>query len=783
MVMSCSNSNSSSSARSSNDENETRNIPSSSSIKSRIHLFEALTKTTSKSPPVNINNNNINNNVKAKKPLGDQTNTTTNTTKQQQQQPLEQEPNARSNCKSILRQQQQQQQQPNHDIIITNHVHVRKQLFEAIGQQNKTQNQVLQTKSTTTTFMNRAFHALRLDTTNNYTTSSSSSLCFDGLDDDENNHLLHVMLQQHQRRRQRRRTHIWNRRLWQFLYAMLAIVELLTLLPQIYQETTLTTLKHPPTTTDGWMSTTTPRGSGMLLLIWHTAGTFHIPPWWQKIHTAWFVAAVCMETILTAWDHASQGHYNQQTQKENAILLQQQHQHAVTKRTKGRKVRLETISTNRHVIARWTHNRIRWSQATTEITKWALLALTIRFMFVPILKVNPFLHYFGSISTCCGTNNNNNHKNGAAKRFFFGSCSIRNSKQQQPIQDSEQLLSVAEAMFYMFHSTAVMKLRKQAKAVTVKMIKRLLSQPWKVSSRVQRIFKIIRWAKFLAPLIGTCNKLRGEYGDFRKKQTQRQRSRTACQHWDYLLHRRIVATTTTTLTLEQAARLMQRRYRSKTAPKSRYYMAPPPTCLLLRPNTDFAVRWKRITIACVLLEVVQLSLAPKLAPKNAKKVPIEALITLLLTPSLKRLESFPWLPMAIPWISLRTAEMVSTVSFLDVFISFFTGELDSTGRLVPKDVFTRWVLPGVALQLLVNPTLKDVAQVVGWTMTLAQKVGPMRALHIGVALLPMVQAVVDWMVDAAFIFVYQQNRRDLRAGRERKRAGEKKEHIPRRGRC
>ena len=315
----------------------------------------------------------------------------------------------------------------------------------------------------------------------------------------------------------------------------------------------------------------------------------------------------------------------------------------------------------------------------------------------------------------------------------------------------------------MFHSTAVTKLRKQIKAFTVKMVKRLLSQPWKVSARVQRIFKTIRLAKFLAPLIGTCNKLRGEYCDFRRKKTQRQRSRTACQRWDHLLQRR----TATTLTLEQAARLVQRRYRAKTAPKSRY-LAPPPTCLLLRPNTDFAVRWKRITIACVLVEIVQLSLAPKLAP-NAKKVPIEALVTLLLTPSLKLLESFPWLQMAIPWISLRTAEMVSTVSFLDVFVSFFTGELDAAGRLVPKDIFTRWILPGVALQLIVNPTLKDVAHVVGWGIALAQRVGPMRALHILVALMPMVQAVLDAIVDTAFVFVYKQNRRDLL--KRAKRAG------------
>ena len=50
--------------------------------------------------------------------------------------------------------------------------------------------------------------------------------------------------------------------------------------------------------------------------------------------------------------------------------------------------------------------------------------------------------------------------------------------------------------------------------------------------------------------------------------------------------------------------------------------------------------------------------------------------------------------------------LVSIVCFLDVFVVFFTGELDAvTGELLPKPFVARWIAPGLLLQLLLNPRL------------------------------------------------------------------------------
>jgi len=54
---------------------------------------------------------------------------------------------------------------------------------------------------------------------------------------------------------------------------------------------------------------------------------------------------------------------------------------------------------------------------------------------------------------------------------------------------------------------------------------------------------------------------------------------------------------------------------------------------------------------------------------------------------------------------------VGLVCFLDVFITFFTGELDpANGNLIPKPFFARWILPGMLLQLLVNPQMETVSK-------------------------------------------------------------------------
>jgi hypothetical protein len=63
-------------------------------------------------------------------------------------------------------------------------------------------------------------------------------------------------------------------------------------------------------------------------------------------------------------------------------------------------------------------------------------------------------------------------------------------------------------------------------------------------------------------------------------------------------------------------------------------------------------------------------------------------------------------------MSLEAMVIVGTICFLDVFVTFFEGELHpETGVLVPKPMFKRYVLPGLMLQLLVNPQMSQFSRI------------------------------------------------------------------------
>jgi hypothetical protein len=80
--------------------------------------------------------------------------------------------------------------------------------------------------------------------------------------------------------------------------------------------------------------------------------------------------------------------------------------------------------------------------------------------------------------------------------------------------------------------------------------------------------------------------------------------------------------------------------------------------------------------------------------------------------------------------------LVSIVCFLDVFVTFFTGNLDpNTGSLVPKPFVARWLSPGLLLQLLVNPKMDSLSQFLGQVLDQAFELGPIRVLRWCVAVL------------------------------------------------
>ena len=204
--------------------------------------------------------------------------------------------------------------------------------------------------------------------------------------------------------------------------------------------------------------------------------------------------------------------------------------------------------------------------------------------------------------------------------------------------------------------------------------------------------------------------------------------------------------------------------------------------MLLRPNTRFAVTWKILFVVCVVLEIAQHASAPILHTyideESGQQMRMGTVLEFFLVPSptsqwqacgatnlqrsrrkavkkgfppiqwLKRLHrqarhailtgrnvnhaSLPWycqkpystaVSVYIQFLKILIYQflvLVGIVCFLDVFVTFFTGELDAeTGNLRPKPFLSRWIFPGIALQLLVNPQMETVSHYVWKFVTFA----------------------------------------------------------------
>jgi len=192
--------------------------------------------------------------------------------------------------------------------------------------------------------------------------------------------------------------------------------------------------------------------------------------------------------------------------------------------------------------------------------------------------------------------------------------------------------------------------------------------------------------------------------------------------------------------------------------------------LLLSPRTNFAVRWKFLTIICAVIEISQFIFAPSLAGE-LKKMPLEMFLGKVIINGKQREYNSMFyyndnVIIVLSHIVISTlVAIINTITFLDVFITFFTGEIvrqtskttinnntvtqpSSKVLLVPKSFFTRWIIPGIGLQLIVNPTMslfnswvKDLfVHVIGG-------VGPSLCLHLLLSIMPFVIVMYDRILD------------------------------------
>ncbi|KAL9187128.1 hypothetical protein ACHAXT_010848 [Thalassiosira profunda] len=387
-------------------------------------------------------------------------------------------------------------------------------------------------------------------------------------------------------------------------------------------------------------------------------------------------------------------------------------------------------------------------------------------------------------------------------------------------------------------------IRSKIKGRVTREILRALGRPLAIHSKLKRLFALLRWAKFVGPLVGTCNKFRGHVLDMVKKRRQRTTSRAAQQRWSDLLDALFQQSK-----LEWATLKLQRRFRQNRASKARRryaLMSQTRTSsnaamahqirrrlveeqltsrsklekmdqrdsirqvkrqvsqlertsitkhreserrlkkrLLLSPKTSFAVAWRNVTVACVALEMSQIAFAPMLSGE-LKKMPLDMFLLTVLNasslcsgdaatkeapsifvPAVYSLAEITCSASALRQIWLVATHVLATVLvpvvqaifFVDVFITFFTGELTAAGTLVPKPLVARYLVPGVGLQLLVNPTMAEVSRKLKQVAAHSMHIGPSLCFHLVLTCAPFAAGCYDCFLDGVIDFVERQNRR------------------------
>ena len=420
--------------------------------------------------------------------------------------------------------------------------------------------------------------------------------------------------------------------------------------------------------------------------------------------------------------------------------------------------------------------------------------------------------------------------------------SLQHNPKESKSSNQIGAFSLLELMLLNFFSKATSYLqraiKKKTRSIGIEASKRMASmavtRPFLFQFRTKQAIVVLRWAKFIAPMIGVSNKLKGHICDGMRKSYMRRRKRLAQKNWDVLLEkvrekhkmeiavrhiqfafrkrmeeralRRLIYVAATARDRPKSAGNVYARIEARLKREAEEAKAAQEASLkleverlekrivndedkdqiqtfrieqrsrrrlLLRPNTSFSVLWKLITIPCVTIELTKLAIAPRVS-KDLVDTPLRQMLSdlwmkhdqckLLMDGGKKRFKDgnlFAFMPnfgkgnieycMSGTFIRRQTlfftimaqifqnaSPFISLVSFLDVFITFFTGEYSSDGKrtLVPRGFFPRWILPGICLQLIVNPTMHTFGSMVGSFVEFCNFVGAFRVVHIIILMRP-----------------------------------------------
>jgi len=361
------------------------------------------------------------------------------------------------------------------------------------------------------------------------------------------------------------------------------------------------------------------------------------------------------------------------------------------------------------------------------------------------------------------------------------------------------LFSVIELILIFLHHMASNYLQKMVKTILIQCSKKIVSNaifhPFQYQFRLQQVLILSRWIVFLTPLIGICNKLRGHVIDGLKSCSLYRRKRHALEAWD-----KVVQYMTKMNHLDLAVYQVQfgfRRMKEQKAMRRMRYIeltrsrsriatevfekiekkwkldaettkenrekteilltskVKKTLCnndsqirkkkqkirqFLIKPNSEFVLIWRVLTILCVALELYKKmnnsteSHQPYLSFMRPTTDQISSLIYPYLAPNELVANSFLFqntstsiqkLAGVMNQILMSSTPLVNCITFIDVFVNFFTGS-SQHGRIAPKRFMRRWIFPGIAFQLLVNPTMSSLLKYLKSYLCFALKVGPTR---------------------------------------------------------
>ena len=209
---------------------------------------------------------------------------------------------------------------------------------------------------------------------------------------------------------------------------------------------------------------------------------------------------------------------------------------------------------------------------------------------------------------------------------------------------------------------------------------------------------------------------------------------------------------------------------------------------LISPRTRFSIAWRMTVTNCLLLEIFRLCASWHLS--ESFSIPLNQIVGRLLVEckapeqtknhlafimeqinNIRRqvYDAFPIIgappvdiavcipsgPQALFILYLgRMLEIfVDGVVFLDIFVWFFTGDIDvDTHAIIPKPFFTRCIIPGTLVQILDHPTLPDLLPgLLRSTLKLTSSIGYSRCIRWFLALMPAMKIVcIDPMINFFF---------------------------------